>query len=107
MITKWGQQNELNVETSENNMMSNLYDARAALWEKRGDLWWNNAYDVEGNRYGNNTCNILKGTDGTQFPRGVIKENPLWIFNSAFCRSCLQFDATVLALPLLLQVHLC
>merc|ERR1719239_113435 len=87
MITKWGQQNQLNVETSENNMLSNLRDARAYEWEKNGHSWWNNAADVEGNKFGNNTCNILKGTDGTQFPSGVSKENPLWIFNPAFCRS--------------------
>ena len=90
MITKWGQQNELNVETSENNMLSNLHDARAWQWEKSGTIWWNNAADVEGNKFGNNTCNILKGTDGTQFPSGVSKENPLWIFNPAFCRSSLS-----------------
>jgi len=42
---------------------------------------------VEGNKLGNNTCNILKGTDGNQFPPGVSKENPLWIFNPAPCRS--------------------
>ena len=89
MISKWGQQNKLNVETSENNMLSNLYGARATLWQKTGNAWWNRAADVEGNKYGNNTCNILKGTDGTQFPRGVDKESPLWIFNSAFCRSSL------------------
>ena len=27
MISKWGQQNELNEETSENNMLTTLYDA--------------------------------------------------------------------------------
>merc|ERR1711936_132584 len=87
MISKWGQQNKLNVETSENNMLSDLYGARAWLWQKTGNAWWNRAADVEGNRNGNNTCNIMKGTDGTQFPRGEDKENPLWIFNPAFCRS--------------------
>ena len=86
MISKWGQQNQLNVETSEENMLSNLYDARAYQWEKSGSRWWDNAADVEGNKFGNNTCNILKGSDGTQFPQGVSKENPMWIFNPAFCR---------------------
>lgn len=87
MISKWGQQSELNEETSENNMLSTLYDARAKTWTTTGDRWWNNLADVEGNTGGNNTCNILKGTDGNQFPPGVKKENPLWIFNSAPCRS--------------------
>jgi len=87
MISKWGQQNELNEETSENNMLTTLYDAKAKTWTTTGDRWWNRQADVEGNTGGNNTCNILKGTDGNQFPPGVKKENPLWIFNSAPCRS--------------------
>jgi len=98
MITKWGQnmQNEktgeynvnskLNV-TSKYNMLSDLYNARSYAWATNGDQWWGNLADVEGNKLGNNTCNILKGTDGNQFPPGVSKENPLWIFNSAPCRS--------------------
>jgi hypothetical protein len=87
MITKWGHQNKLEEEVSENNMLSSLHEARATLWAKLGDLFWNNLADVEGNKLGNNTCNILKGTDGNQFPPGVKKENPLWIFNPAPCRS--------------------
>ena len=108
MITKWGQQNELNVETSEDNMLSNLRDARAYLWRKNyGTTWWNNAADVEGNKFGNNTCNILKGTDGTQFPSGVSKENPLWIFNPAFCRYSLsQVSCHSSYLVFAFQVHL-
>jgi len=92
MITKWGQQNECEEETSENNMLSNLYEARATQWEKTGSRWWGagaggTGADIEGNKLGNNSCNILKGTDGNQFPPGVSKENPLWIFNPAPCRS--------------------
>ena len=51
-----------------------------------GDKYWNGQADVDGNKLGNNTCNILRGTDGNQFPPGVQKENPLWIFNPAPCR---------------------
>ena len=51
-----------------------------------GEKFWGNQADVDGNKLGNNTCNILKGTDGNQFPPGVQKENPLWIFNPAPCR---------------------
>jgi len=87
MITKWGQQNELDTETSENNMLTNLLDAKAVQWQYGGESWWGRQADVEGNTGGNNTCNILKGTDGNQFPPGVSKENPLWIFNNAPCRS--------------------
>merc|ERR1719266_2144334 len=87
MITKWGHQNKLEEEVSENNMLSSLHEARATLWKKTGDLFWNNNADVDGNKLGNNTCNILRGTDGNQFPPGVQKENPLWIFNPAPCRS--------------------
>jgi len=87
MISKWGQQNELEEETSQNNMMNTLYDAKAKKWEKSGDRWWNLQADVEGNKLGDNSCNILKGTDGNQFPPGVSKENSLWLFNPAPCRS--------------------
>merc|ERR1711936_1141754 len=83
----FNQKNELGTETSENNMLTNLLDAKAVQWQYGGESWWGRQADVEGNTGGNNTCNILKGTDGNQFPPGVSKENPLWIFNSAPCRS--------------------
>jgi len=89
MIIKWGQQNELNEETSENNMLTDLFGARSWQWGdgKNGDQFWGGQADVDGNKLGNNTCNILRGTDGNQFPPGVPKDNPLWIFNPAPCRS--------------------
>merc|ERR1719495_1660130 len=95
MITKWGQQkrpkNKLNETTdwrSKNNMLPDLYNAKSYQWgSDSGDKFWNGQADVDGNKLGNNTCNILKGTDGNQFPPGVSKENPLWIFNPAPCRS--------------------
>jgi len=89
MITKWGQQKKLNEETSENNMLTDLFGARSYQWGdgKNGDQFWGGLADVDGNKSGNNTCNILKGTDGNQFPPGVQKENPQWIFNPAPCRS--------------------
>jgi len=92
MITKWGQQKRPNEETtdwmSENNMLPDLYNAKSYQWgSDSGDKYWNGQADVDGNKLGNNTCNILRGTDGNQFPPGVQKENPLWIFNPAPCRS--------------------
>ena len=151
MITKWGQQKKLNEETSENNMLTDLFGASEHIlisfsllsstchcrmklvtrcstndvfkgngvkhrdtvcWDvgwfalltntypfsnppgsyqwgdgKNGDQFWGGLADVDGNKSGNNTCNILKGTDGNQFPPGVQKENPQWIFNPAPCRS--------------------
>ena len=36
MISKWGQQSELNEETTENNMLSTLYDAsKCSFLDKR------------------------------------------------------------------------
>ena len=101
MITKLGQQNKLNEETSENNMLNDLYSASEHilyLFSTIKSFWlkieaddnmldfWGGQADVDGNKLGNNMCNILKGTDGYQFPPGVQMENPLWIFNPAFCR---------------------
>merc|ERR1712212_89749 len=55
MITKWGQQNELDKETSENNMLTHLFNARSTQWEKLGSRWWGagaggTGADIEGNK---------------------------------------------------------
>jgi len=87
MITKWGQKNSANPK-SEDNLMPDLYDAKTdGLKTGSKKNWWGYLADVDGVKYGSNTCNILKGTDGSQFPPYVKKEDNLWIYNSAPCRS--------------------
>ena len=43
--------------------------------------------DFEGNKYGNNTCNAIRGTNGHQFHPMLKQEEDLWIFNTDHCRS--------------------
>merc|ERR1719334_2465005 len=103
LISKWGQKNK-NHPQSADNLMSDLYEARASTIGKTGDRWWGDLADVEGVRNGSNTCNILNGTDGNQFPPFVDKADPLWIFNSAPCRSIFLIytrDVVVEAIPTL------
>lgn len=105
MITKWGQKNRKNPLSAEN-MLEDLYTAYASTLSKskRGDRWWNDQADIEGIKNGSNTCNILRGTDGNQFPPYVKKEENLWIFNSAPCRSIFVVytrDVDILGIPTL------
>ena len=45
--------------------------------------WWqsNGGYD------GSNACNLLKGSNGLQFPPGVTDKDKLYVFNTDVCRS--------------------
>jgi len=64
--------------------------ANAKALSTRGEAKWGSWWtypDADGNRGENSTCNQLKGTDGQQFPPGVDKNERLWIFNTAPCRS--------------------
>jgi len=80
MITKYGK----NISSLEDSLanMKTLSTTNEAKWGS----WWVNP-DADGNTGENCTCNLLKGTDGQQFPPGVDKDERLWIFNTAPCRS--------------------
>ena len=45
--------------------------------------WWTN----EGSYDDSNACNLLKGSDGQQFPPGVADDDKLYVFATDICRS--------------------
>merc|ERR1711892_184113 len=47
--------------------------------------WWPDA-DVSG-EVASSTCNLLTGTDGTQYQEGITEETELWHFSPDICRS--------------------
>jgi len=71
--------------------MDNLYsdlshEHSMSYKNKTIEQWWPYS-DENGNKEENSTCNVLRGTDGAQFPPGVKKDDTLWIFNTLPCRS--------------------
>jgi len=80
MITKYGKDLNSLEDTLAN--MKTLSTTGEAKWGS----WWTFP-DADGNMGENCTCNQLKGTDGQQFPPNVDKNERLWIFNTAPCRS--------------------
>ncbi|XP_023345427.1 scavenger receptor class B member 1 [Eurytemora carolleeae] len=55
---------------------------------KNFPYWWPYK-DIEGNERVNTTCNLLRGTNGEQFPPFLDdrRDEPLWIFSTDLCRS--------------------
>ena len=45
--------------------------------------WWTK----DGGHLGSNACNLLKGSDGQQFPPGVSDTDTLYVFATDICRS--------------------
>jgi len=80
MITKYGK----DLESLEDSLAN--AKALSTTGEAKWGSWWPYP-DADGNTGENCTCNQLKGTDGQQFPPGVDKNERLWIFNTAPCRS--------------------
>lgn len=55
------------------NIMSWRGESDVKFWKE--DLW------------GGNTCNMINGTSGNQFPRPVLKKKPLRLYTAELCRS--------------------
>jgi len=79
MINMWG--------FDKDSLVSDLSDiqAKSYLGNKNISRWWPYS-DEFGREKENSTCNIIKGTDGAQFPP-YDTEDPVWIFNTVPCRS--------------------
>ena len=74
-INRWGPDKETLVRVPLNS--TTLYD------DLTPSSWWTK----DGGPNGSNACNLLKGSDGQQFPPYVKDTDKLYIFQTDVCRS--------------------